>query len=148
MSSIKIHPLILKLFANYIFPIGKVEVFYDDKDHSNYLGLKWERTSLDRSPIGYNPDSTDNRFKTIGNQFGEKEHELSSNENGLHTHEMKFDTNATGGGGNYFAVHKDSIVVQNSGSKGSFGNTLQSGNGQAHNTIHPVEVMAFWRRVE
>lgn len=148
MSSIKIHPLIIKLFANVFYPIGKVEIFYDELDHSDYLGLKWERTSLERSPIGYNPNSTDENYKTIGKQFGEKEHALTSAENGPHVHNIRLDTDATGGGGNYFAVHKNSIIVQNSGSKGSFGNTQTSGNGQAHNTIHPVEVMAFWRRVE
>lgn len=147
MSSIKVHPLIIKLFSNIIFPIGKVEIFYDDKDYSNYLGFTWERVALERSPIGYNPNSADGKYKTIGEKFGEEKHALTSAENGPHSHQERLVVNGVAGGGDVYAVNPSSILVTNNSAAGTFGSTAASGNGSAHNTIHPVEVMAFWRRV-
>ena len=78
-----------ELLLNELYPIGKTEIFYDNADHSNYLGFKWERTALDRfikgesyitiaqkldSPV----KSVDNaiqriRKKAIKNMFNETE---------------------------------------------------------------------------
>lgn len=30
---------------NLVCPVGKVEIFYDNDDHSNYLGFTWKRTA-------------------------------------------------------------------------------------------------------
>ena len=128
---------------DYALPVGKPEIFYDAEDHSNYLGFKWERTSLERSPIGYNPDSTDANYKTIGNKFGEKKHALTYTElpdqvvTGFCQDEDK--AWATGAWGNYSSSAYPTNVIANT-------NYIPAN--QAHNTIHPVEVVAFWKRVE
>lgn len=70
MSSIKIHPLIIKLFGNIFYPINKTVIFYDAEDHSNYLGFNWERVSIGRFPVGLNLNDTD--FNTVGKKGGNK----------------------------------------------------------------------------
>lgn len=57
---------------NLICPIGKVEIFYDNDDHSNYLGFTWERTGIGKAIVGI--DSSDTDFNTIGKVGGEKTH--------------------------------------------------------------------------
>ena len=77
--------ILVKQILNICFPVGKIEIFYDNLDHSNYMGFKWQRCLSERSPIGYNPSSTDS-YKTIGSQFGEKRHTLTINEMPSHSH--------------------------------------------------------------
>ena len=130
---------------DYALPVGKTEIFYDAEDHSNYLGFKWERTSLERSPIGYNPDSTDSNYKTIGNKFGEKEHKLTADEMPSHTHQLRAGakTNAwnSPNGTLSYQYQAEDVIVSNEW-------TVSNGGSKSHNTIHPVEVVAFWKRVE
>ena len=59
-----------------VCPIGKIEVFFDDGDHSNYLGFTWERTSIGKVPVGI--DNSDTDFDAIGKTGGEKEHTLTT----------------------------------------------------------------------
>ncbi len=138
-SSIMHNKTILKELLNSIFPIGKVEIFYDALDHSNYFGFTWERCSLERSPIGYNPNSSDNNYKNIGNQFGEKNHSLSINEMPKHNHNFRYGFNFASGGATWGPANENYSEI---------GNVIDdAGGNQPHNTIHPVEVMAFWKRV-
>ena len=58
---------------NLICPVGKVEVFFDNNDHSNYLGFTWERTCIGRTPVGINTNDGD--FDTIGETGGNKQHQ-------------------------------------------------------------------------
>ena len=60
------------------FPIGKIEMFYDAEDHSNYMGFTWERTAVGKVLVGI--DSTDTDFNTIGKTGGAKTHTLKINE--------------------------------------------------------------------
>ncbi len=142
-SSIMHNKTILKELLNSIFPIGKVEIFYDALDHSNYFGFTWERCSLERSPIGYNPNSSDTNYKTIGKQFGEKTHTLTVAEMPSHTHLYNDYYNCA------YTTSSPRVVVAYSSSSTTVGGqgTANAGGNQAHNTVHPVEVMAFWKRV-
>ena len=54
------------------FPIGKTEIFFDNEDHSNYLGFTWERIAQGKTLVGI--DSTDSDFDTIGEFGGSKTH--------------------------------------------------------------------------
>ena len=137
---------------NTLFPIGKVEIFYDDLDHSNHLGFVWERTALERSPIGYNPDSTDSTydFKTIGNKFGEKVHQLLPQELATHRHPQQGSTVETTSASKIKVKMVNSNTINTSDTGTSLGadyGTGAAGNNVPHNTIHPVEVMAFWKRI-
>ena len=140
-SSIMHNKTILKELLNSIFPIGKVEIFYDALDHSNYFGFTWERCSLERSPIGYNPNSSDTNYKTIGKQFGEKNHTLTLAELPQNIYLPYGQSGTTGK-----SAISNSVLFTNSDYQGQAILTC-GGNGTPHNTIHPVEVMAFWKRV-
>lgn len=141
-SSIMHNRMNLNELLNSIFPIGKVEIFYDSLDHSNYFGFNWERCSLERSPIGFNPSSSDNNYKTIGNKFGEKNHTLTLNEL---PNKINVPYGTAGTSGSTSALDGNSIYTV-ANLKGTV-SLISGGNGTAHNTIHPVEVMAFWKRV-
>ena len=58
------------------FPINKVEVFFDDLDHSNFLGYTWEMVSQGRFPVGLDTNDTD--FNIIGKTGGEFFESLSA----------------------------------------------------------------------
>lgn len=129
----------IPVIKNMICPIGKVEVFFDNDDHSDYLGFTWERFGEGKVLVGIN--SSDSDFNTIGKTIGEKKHTLTVNEMPSHNH-------------NYFAIGGANSLSQNTmvtvGE--SSGSNLQknvdaTGGGQAHNNIQPSIVVAFWKRV-
>ena len=113
-------------------------MFFDNEDHSNYMGFTWERTSIGKVPVGI--DTSDTDFNTIGKTGGEKTHTLSISEMPSHQHQIAYakpntaDTHGTG----YVYGQKDST------------NTLMitaSGGSQPHNNLQSYEVMAFWKRI-
>lgn len=107
-----------------VFPVNRVVIFYDNLDHSDYLGLKWERCLGGRVPVGI--DNNDADFNTIGKQIGEKTHALTPSEAPTLNTDRKPIGAASG------TNHVE-----------SYGN-----NGQPHNNIQPSEVVAYWRRIE
>ena len=107
-----------------IFPINRIIMWYDNEDHSNYLGLTWERCLSGRVPVGI--DSGDSDFNTIGKQLGEKTHALTPAE------APTLNTNRKAVGVNSSTDHVESY----------------GSNGQPHNNIQPSEVIAYWRRIE
>lgn len=106
-----------------VYPVGRVIIWYDNEDHSNYLGLTWKRCLAGCAPVGI--DSNDADFNTIGKQIGEKSHTLTSSE----VPQLNTD--------------RIPIGVDSSNSLA----TSYGSNGQPHNNIQPSEVVAFWRRV-
>lgn len=114
--------------ANLICPIGKVEVFFDNNDHSNYLGFTWERTSIGRVPVGI--DSSDTDFDTIGETGGEK---INSE---LHCGSVTWGlTNNTPG-------YMDRTIVR----ANPISQTHEEISAEISN-LQPYQVMAFWKRV-
>ena len=128
---------------NLIFPIGKVEVFFDNEDHSNYMGFTWERTAVGKVLVGYDPSDTD--FDTIGKTGGEKTHTLTVDEMPKHKHIL---FTATGG-----TINFDAYTSKDNGSNGDTANTgwgtetNASGSSQPHNNVQPYEVVAYWKRI-
>ena len=125
------------LITNMICPIGKVEIFFDNEDHSNYLGFTWERIAQGRTLIGI--DSTDSDFDTIGEFGGSKTHTLTVEEMPSHNHTFYYDTTSGETTGNRLAGR-----TINSSYGVSTGDT---GGGQSHNIMNPYVVVAYWRRV-
>ena len=122
-------------FINQLFPIGKVEIFFDNDDHSNHLGLKWERTCVGRVPVGI--DSADEDFNTIGKTGGDKEmqsHSHKLNNPGLYLYGGSSNRNV-GGTAAWYGTEAVGIT------------TTFTGEGNSGN-LQPYEVMAFWKRVE
>lgn len=126
---------------NLICPVGKVEVFFDNNDHSNYLGFTWERTCVGRTPVGI--DTTQTEFDTIGEIGGEKTHTLTIDEIPSHIHNMSPVTGTMPSGGNFEAEGR--WVDGTSAGLNSY--TDSAGGGQAHNILQPYQVVAFWKRV-
>lgn len=131
-------------------PIGTIKMFDREQDMSKLYYGTWELTLKERSPIGINLDSTDDRFKTAGNQFGEKEHTLTIDEMPSHGHNLQRNSNysfvSSGYSGESGWRITDDLGISNGGIvlAASVSNT---GGGQAHNNIHPVEVVYFYKRV-
>lgn len=106
---------------NTEYPVGRVVMFYDDADHSNFLGFTWERCLIGRFPVGINPSETE--FSSIGQQGGEKTHSLTTSE--------------------VPGLSQDGVAALDGNNDRVTG---YSGNGQPHNNIPPYEVVSFWRR--
>lgn len=119
-----------------VFPINKVEVFFDDLDHSDFLGYTWEMISQGKFPVGLDINDTD--FNTIGKTGGEKTHTLTINEMPSHKHNMHYGTTAGGDGTGY--IYSNSVGTGPAAMDAA-------GGGQAHNNVPPYIVMAFWRRI-
>ena len=135
---------------NMILPIGKVEMFYDDDDHSNYMGFTWERTLIGKTPIGI--DSNDTDFDTIGNTGGEKNHTLTVDEMPIHDHQNFYVSNDGNRNPAVSTYSGDSSGVyaklEDSWESGR-GPLVSGGSGgnQSHNILQPYEVVAFWKRI-
>lgn len=147
---------------NQQYPVGRIVMFYDLNDHSNYLGFTWERCIVGNFPVGY--DSSDSDFNTIGKTGGEKEHTLTIDEMPVHTHIQNshshddiLDNNDdritynTGSTPNYRVI----ATTQMGNASGSWkmhtsderATNQNTGGGQAHNNVPPFEVIAYWRRI-
>lgn len=124
---------------NQQYPVGRIVMFYDLEDHSDYLGFTWQRCLVGNFPVGY--DSSDSDFNTIGKTGGEKTHILSISEMPSHNHPIE-NTHANGGVTTYNTVKAED-------KRGWTGNiyTANTGGGQAHNNLPPYEVISYWRRI-
>lgn len=125
------------------YPVGRVVMFYDNADHSNYLGYTWVRTCVGRVPVGY--DTTQTEFNTIGKTGGEKTHKLTVAELASHIHTsnqfvyINGNTEITG-------VQPGSAFTPAGFGRSSSPVSYVGGN-QPHNNIQPYEVISFWKRV-
>lgn len=125
--------------VNLLYPIGQIIIKGDNADYSNWLGFTWERTAVGKVLVGL--DTTDTDFNTIGKTGGEKTHTLTIDEMPSHKHDIKYASNDTGFGDNYFTAGKKSSY---STSSVPINNT---GGNQAHNNLQPYQVVAYWKRI-
>lgn len=125
--------------VNLLFPIGQIIIKGDSADYSNWLGFTWERTAVGKVLVGYDNNDTD--FNTIGKTGGEKTHTLIIDEMPSHNHDIKYASNDTGFGDNYFTAGKKSSYSTSSVPINN------AGGGQAHNNLQPYQVVAYWKRI-
>ena len=122
------------------FPIGKIEMFYDAEDHSNYMGFTWESTAVGKVLVGI--DSTDTDFNTIGKTGGSKEMQK-------HTHTYtglpNYGNQAINWGSDKEAI---SYAYLPSSAETSIRATAikSAGTGTSGN-LQPYQVVAFWKRI-
>lgn len=129
---------------NQVCPIGKIEVFFDNNDHSKHLGFTWERTLVGRTPVGINSSDTD--FNTIGKTGGSKE--LQSHIHGLYTvssYGYKYALTSKNGTGSIKAGAYPSGAVTETTDLQQVASD-SAGTGNAGN-LQPYQVVAYWRRI-
>ena len=143
----EIKEVINETIIDTLYPINIIVPFYDSADHSNWLGLTWERIGTGKTLVGY--DSSDPDFNSIGKTGGEKEHTLTVAEMPNHRHE-----------GIFWMGNSSYNVSLNTGTKYPNGYKLTwsgsadanllctgyAGGGKAHNNLQPYEVVSFWKR--
>lgn len=126
-----------------IFPVGTILTYYDNADHSDFLGLTWARFGAGKMVVGYN--SSDSDFATIGNTGGEKTHKLTITEMPKHRHIISNNgtTVGTGAGAGGFPIEETyySSATHNMPNVNS-----PTGGDGAHNNMPPYIVAALWRR--
>lgn len=149
------------------FPINKVEVFFDNLDHSHFLGFTWQLVSQGQMPIGLNTNDSD--FNQIGKTGGGKtisytpagtnkngavqSHTLTINEIPEHNHEVPAVGGSSSGiwGSSPTANTTGSFLTgTRGGGKGHTHNFTQPtfiGTAATLNKMPPYIVMAFWKRI-
>lgn len=136
---ITINKIFVRLFADILYPINRVVEFYDDLDHSNYLGLKWEEVHVGRSGIGIDKNDTD--FDTIGKKIGSKY--IQEHEHYDEKLTAPYSDLASGLDRMHFSGpdHPKSLIVPVKSGKVTGVQTGNDGN------IQPSEITSYWRRV-
>ena len=74
---------------NNIFPIGKIELFFDSEDYSNYMGFTWQKVAEGKMLVGVGIGTDKNNVSknfSAGNNTGEYEHTQTKDEVGTHNH--------------------------------------------------------------
>ena len=130
---------------NNVYPIGMSIIFRDNEDHSNFLGLKWERDLVGLTPVGCNATGSN-----VSTKMGAETHRhIGSN------------FSATINGETYVGIdnnYNKSVAIDNSNIKSFVGNKpdiMYAASGtnahsyytQAESSYQPSEVVAFWKRV-
>lgn len=72
-----------------LLPIGKIEIFFDNADYSEYMGFKWQKVAEGMSLVGTGTGTDKNNVsKTFasGNNEGEYEHTQTIDEIVKHRH--------------------------------------------------------------
>lgn len=137
----------LNAVLDMMYPVGKVEVFFDDLDHSDYMGFTWERTAIGKMPVGYDPNDSD--FNVIGKTGGSKTHTQTADEVGPHTHQLWIESDQSGSA---YGLPQSAMFwekAKNNWANGQFGvNRANITTPQPMNIMNPHQVFAFWKRVE
>ena len=85
----KLDKATMEEFQNEMYPIGKVEVFFDNEDHSNYMGFTWEKVGVGEMLVGVGTRADVNgTTKTFiaGDNSGEYSHAQTASEMCPHRH--------------------------------------------------------------
>ncbi len=124
---------------NTLFPVGKVEIFYDNNDHSSYLGFTWQKIATGKALVGIDTNDTD--FNTIGKTGGSKYLQKHNHGGRVKITGTAVSSEGDAGGGSNWVVNIDAVT--NNASK--FYTIDYDGTGNSGN-LQPYEVVAIWRR--
>ena len=114
------------------YPVGKTEIFYDDLDHTNYLGFTWEKYAAGRCLVG--KDTTQTEFDTLGETGGEKIHTIQ-------WAELASNTISTTNSGS----QADGYIMR--GGYSPTGTYNFGGSGSGTSLLQPYIVVNIWKRV-
>ena len=136
-----------------IMPIGKIEIFFDNGDYSNYMGFKWVRVAQGRNLVGVG-EGTDKNSNTKefleGNNDGEYSHNLLKEELPKVNINVPINTSADTYGGIQSTAnpYKGNIVVSEGGEQDASFQTDYLGSGSAINITNPSYGVYIWKRTE
>lgn len=139
---------VINAIADTIYPVGITVCFYDNKDHSDFCGGTWVRTSTGKMPIGY--DNSDTDFNTIGKTGGSKTQSFALSDNGYACLNLNWEGKIFGRSINT-SLWEETFLISTgkyreaSSSTSGLGIALK-GSTDSASILSPYEVFAFWRR--
>lgn len=134
-----------------LFPIGKVEIFFDTGDHSKHLGFEWELVAVGKNLVGVGTGTDKNGVTkefAAGDNIGEYSHTLLKTELPNEKITVPIMTTATnyGGTSTSSSTYAGNIVVSTGGeSDGNF-ETEALGDGTAFDITNPSYGVYIWKR--
>ena len=146
----------MKINVDFIYPIGSVYISTQAINPSVLFGGVWKQTAKSRAIVGaganiantntvYGPLVAGALNFSAGELIGEPTHKLTINEMPSHSHSTVYMCSFNEGVANARTGYGYNEVALN---KSSYGNSVSNtGGGQAHNNIMPIEVYYIWKRV-
>ncbi len=142
-------------FLNLLYPIGKIEIFFDGEDHSEYMGFTWEKVGIGKMIVGTGTGTDKNNIsKTFnaGDNAGEYEHKQTADELVEHIHkDITVDGTKFKIANHGIIAGSDLTVLASNGAS----NTIKTGNiektsttQQAMNVTNPTYGVYIWQRIE
>ncbi len=144
----------MKINVDFIYPIGSVYISTQAINPSVLFGGVWKQTAKSRAIVGaganiantntvYGPLVAGALNFSAGELMGEATHTLTTQEMPSHSHDL------------YGALTGETKAITNTGNDWAQTTTSFStgtyikntGGGQAHNNIMPIEVYYIWKRV-
>jgi phage-related tail fiber protein len=133
----------IKILFN-LKPIKVGDIYTTTIDHADAAAVAlhhgygdWERYAEGRTLVGLSTSADDpDDYKTIGNEFGENTHTLTTEQMPSHNHDFVLAASTSSG-----------AYPESDGTPGGRkGKTENSGGDQPHNNIQPSKVVAHWLR--
>lgn len=136
-----------------IMPIGKIEIFLDDSDYSNYMGFKWKRVAQGKNLVGVGTGTDKNlnsKEFVAENNDGEYSHSLLKTELPKEKIEVPINTTADSYGGIQSTAnpYKGNIVISQGGEQDAEFQTAYLGDGIAIDITNPSYGVYIWQRYE
>lgn len=129
-----------KYYPNAYYEIGDLFFTTRSKNPNLRFGGTWELYGKGKVLVCVDPDDSD--FSAVKKTGGEKEHTLTIDEMPSHNHSVKYASNDTGFGDNYFTA----------GKKGSYNTSSVpinfTGGGKSHNNLQPYITCYIWIRIK
>ena len=141
-------------FLELLYPIGKIEIFFDEENYSNYMGFNWQKVSEGRMLVGAGTGTDKNNINksfNAGNNAGEYEHKQELNELVEHNHkDLNIDATKVkiaqfgAPAGNTLTV----LAADGSSNTIVTGNVVRESRQQAMNVTNPTYGVYIWQRIE
>lgn len=129
-----------KYYPNAYYKVGDLFLTTRSENPNLRFGGTWELYGKGKVLVCVDPDDSD--FSAVKKTGGEKEHTLTIDEMPSHNHSVKYASNDTGFGDNYFTA----------GKKGSYNTSSVpinfTGGGKSHNNLQPYITCYIWIRIK
>lgn len=142
-------------FLELLYPIGKIEIFFDEENHSNYMGFNWKKVSEGRMLVGAGTGTDQNNItKTFesGDNNGEYSHKQVVNELVEHNHkDLNIDATKVKIAQFGAPAGNTLTVLASTGSSNTIttgGIAKESTTQQAMNVTNPTYGVYIWQRIE